>query len=307
MAEFITTCPHCNVELQAQDEWIGMEVECPICKKSFMIQMNNPNLPVTAENQTETLVNDKKSSPTSGEKHILIQYISNFFRMADKRIIILMACVAVLVLCGIIATFRYMEKETIEAIQQKINIALTAKTAEESIAILQEIKVGYPNHFLIKKVDKHIADYKQYIVECNIVRKAIEQARSAEYYQESFKILEDIISRYPSNYYTAEARNLLQQYRDSYAKSKSQKTCPACNGRGKYSRFWNSQYNKSYTCNLCRGRGKISAELRAKVSQCGYCKGSGLLRANWSELCTLCDGDGWKIVFTAQDMGLEAR
>lgn len=37
MAEFITKCPHCNVELQAQDEWIGMEVECPQCNNKFNI------------------------------------------------------------------------------------------------------------------------------------------------------------------------------------------------------------------------------------------------------------------------------
>ena len=38
MAEFITKCPHCNAELQAQDEWIGMEVECPLCKMKFVIE-----------------------------------------------------------------------------------------------------------------------------------------------------------------------------------------------------------------------------------------------------------------------------
>ena len=37
MAEFITKCPHCNSELQVQDEWIGMEVECPQCRKIFAI------------------------------------------------------------------------------------------------------------------------------------------------------------------------------------------------------------------------------------------------------------------------------
>jgi len=37
MAEFITKCPHCSAELQAQDEWIGMEVECPECQKTFII------------------------------------------------------------------------------------------------------------------------------------------------------------------------------------------------------------------------------------------------------------------------------
>ena len=41
MAEFITKCPHCNAELQVQNEWIGMEVECPQCKKMFVIQENS--------------------------------------------------------------------------------------------------------------------------------------------------------------------------------------------------------------------------------------------------------------------------
>ncbi|MBO4649369.1 MAG: hypothetical protein J5806_14570 [Lentisphaeria bacterium] len=38
MAEFTTTCPYCNAKLQAQDEWIGMEVECPSCKRVFTVQ-----------------------------------------------------------------------------------------------------------------------------------------------------------------------------------------------------------------------------------------------------------------------------
>ena len=38
MAEFITKCPHCNSDLQAQEEWIGMTVECPVCKMKFVIE-----------------------------------------------------------------------------------------------------------------------------------------------------------------------------------------------------------------------------------------------------------------------------
>ena len=41
MAEFITKCPHCNAELQAQEEWIGMTVECPQCQKTFVISTPN--------------------------------------------------------------------------------------------------------------------------------------------------------------------------------------------------------------------------------------------------------------------------
>ena len=43
MAEFITKCPHCNAELQAQDEWNGMEVECPQCQKTFTISVADTN------------------------------------------------------------------------------------------------------------------------------------------------------------------------------------------------------------------------------------------------------------------------
>ena len=38
MAEFITKCPHCNNDLQVQDEWIGMEIECPQCRQKFCLQ-----------------------------------------------------------------------------------------------------------------------------------------------------------------------------------------------------------------------------------------------------------------------------
>ena len=38
MEEFISKCPHCNAELQVQDEWIGMELECPQCRQKFCLQ-----------------------------------------------------------------------------------------------------------------------------------------------------------------------------------------------------------------------------------------------------------------------------
>ena len=41
MAEFITKCPHCETVLQAQEEWIGMAVECPQCQKTFIISTSN--------------------------------------------------------------------------------------------------------------------------------------------------------------------------------------------------------------------------------------------------------------------------
>ena len=44
MAEFITKCPHCNNDLQVQDEWDGIEVECPICSKTFTVRKPSSKL-----------------------------------------------------------------------------------------------------------------------------------------------------------------------------------------------------------------------------------------------------------------------
>ena len=65
MAEFITKCPHCNNDLQVQDEWIGMEVECPLCHKMFAI--NKSSAQVETE-KTEAVINsalaaDEKKCP----------------------------------------------------------------------------------------------------------------------------------------------------------------------------------------------------------------------------------------------------
>ena len=37
MAEFNIKCPHCGEEPEAGDEWIGTEVECPDCEKTFVV------------------------------------------------------------------------------------------------------------------------------------------------------------------------------------------------------------------------------------------------------------------------------
>ena len=36
-----TKCPHCHAGLQIQAEWIGMNVECPQCKREFKIQQDS--------------------------------------------------------------------------------------------------------------------------------------------------------------------------------------------------------------------------------------------------------------------------
>ena len=41
MAKFNVDCPHCGGTAEVQEEWIGMEVECPYCQKSYIIPENN--------------------------------------------------------------------------------------------------------------------------------------------------------------------------------------------------------------------------------------------------------------------------
>ncbi len=40
MAAFIVQCPHCNTELQMQEEWIGLEISCPECSR--VLTVNKP-------------------------------------------------------------------------------------------------------------------------------------------------------------------------------------------------------------------------------------------------------------------------
>ena len=37
MAVFIQKCPHCNCELQMQEEWSGMEVNCTFCQNKIIV------------------------------------------------------------------------------------------------------------------------------------------------------------------------------------------------------------------------------------------------------------------------------
>ena len=37
MATFTFTCPHCQQKFEADEEWIGMQAECPACKQNITI------------------------------------------------------------------------------------------------------------------------------------------------------------------------------------------------------------------------------------------------------------------------------
>ena len=42
MASFQINCPNCGTAIMMQEEWLGMEMECPSCHNEFTVSGNNP-------------------------------------------------------------------------------------------------------------------------------------------------------------------------------------------------------------------------------------------------------------------------
>ncbi len=69
MAEFTTKCPHCNTELVVEEDWIGMEVECPSCQQSFTVAKEAPKIPKLSIPQIKPITptataNDENTEPS---------------------------------------------------------------------------------------------------------------------------------------------------------------------------------------------------------------------------------------------------
>lgn len=45
MASFQIKCPNCETEIMMQEEWLGMQMECPACHNLFTVSGNNPPKP----------------------------------------------------------------------------------------------------------------------------------------------------------------------------------------------------------------------------------------------------------------------
>ncbi len=66
MAEFIQQCPYCSGDLQMQDEWLGMEVSCPMCQSNLVVTKTVLNSsPIVAEVVPNAQA-DEKTCPFCG-------------------------------------------------------------------------------------------------------------------------------------------------------------------------------------------------------------------------------------------------
>ena len=72
MAKFLSKCPHCKSDLELNDEWLGMEVQCPICSNSFKVTKKatpppplsgSANRTMNTPNSTNRTMNTSNSQP----------------------------------------------------------------------------------------------------------------------------------------------------------------------------------------------------------------------------------------------------
>ena len=204
MAEFTAKCPHCGTELVAEEDWIGMEVECTSCNQSFILAKEAPKVPKL------TLPQIKPVAPAADAKE---ENAETSFVSVKKLLYISTstAIVAVSIFCGLCYYHHISEEKRIAAeekriaaekeqritgeIERMIETADKTDTVEESISILQETLAKYPNHSLSSKINKLIDKKKEYIGECNTVRQEIKRAKDADTHKEAYLILQKIIAR----------------------------------------------------------------------------------------------------------------
>lgn len=54
---FTFTCPHCGQKIEAEEEWIGQEAECPCCGKDIVVCSSTPCIDVKNTEETKHLEN----------------------------------------------------------------------------------------------------------------------------------------------------------------------------------------------------------------------------------------------------------
>ena len=70
MANFTFNCPECDQPLEAQDEWRGLTVECPKCKKEIIV----PKIEIAKPKHVENIARDSDSETI--RKHLNYAYLA---------------------------------------------------------------------------------------------------------------------------------------------------------------------------------------------------------------------------------------
>ena len=78
-------CPHCNVKLEAEDDWNGMETQCPQCSQNIKIVKTSPVPPPLPSTPSQTKTVSEQSDSTFDEDSFLGKIYKSFFPPNQKN------------------------------------------------------------------------------------------------------------------------------------------------------------------------------------------------------------------------------
>ena len=122
MATFNFNCPQCGNLLSGEDEWRGMETQCPECKKNIVIPPTEQPLLVTPNHPSNIL----PQASTSTTTHKAIKKISRFDNKILRIIKILLFCTVKSEIKAHIPRLLVLERRLVEASTILLSVTTTA-------------------------------------------------------------------------------------------------------------------------------------------------------------------------------------
>ena len=91
---FTFNCPHCQQKIEAEDEWIGQDAECPSCGKTIKVEKNKPQIILKPINpqpgfqqqpgfQPQTFVQNTPKEPASPSSFSYQRIGNKFYAIGD--------------------------------------------------------------------------------------------------------------------------------------------------------------------------------------------------------------------------------
>ena len=228
MKKFDFSCPYCKTLCEAEEEWRGMETECPECKRTVRI-------PLSTEN-------DYQAARAAFEKKAL-----------QKKLIL---CGLLLLIAGaLFGTYAYRkhaaaqrrlearrraaeqraleEKKRAEAqrilaekirkgnesISRELERADKCKTPQEAIAILEPLRTAYSWHPSAHKIRQKLEFFKVGAY----IRQEILRAGDLRRPALQISVLDSVIIRYPLHPFTEEAKKMLSECKAQLRKAEEKR------------------------------------------------------------------------------------